>query len=321
MVKGKFNLMNMLNDKSKVAEPEDNDVKDVAGTNNDFKVELISVHQLEPSKDNFYSVADIADLKDSIEMVGVQQNLTVRKIAGANKYKVLAGHRRRLASLKLVEEGKQQFELVPCRVETDIDEIKEKILLIYTNSTSRELSDWEKVEQLAQLKPLLKEYKKTHDIPGRVRELLAEALNVSPSQVGRIESINDNLIPEFKEKLKNNDITFSAASALSRELVDVQVAAFKEHKEHGTIKNRDTEKEKSVKKPESVDMDNKIEHYQVVIDGVNGEIYNTLDKAIGAVSKDIKSYIYILKGEGSKTPVYAIKTIMITPNEFKKGNS
>ncbi|TWH49612.1 ParB/RepB/Spo0J family partition protein [Sporomusa sp. KB1] len=219
----KFSLNDLLNSTSK-AEPTPAD---------NFKIELISVHKLIPSADNFYSLEDVADLKDSIEMLGIQQNLTVKPITGSDTYKVIAGHRRRLASLKLVEEGKSQFEHIPCRVETNIDDIKERILLIYTNSTTRQLSDWEKVTQLDQLKELLKEYKKTHELPGRVRELLAETLNVSVSQVARIESINDNLTEEFKEELKHDNINFSTAAELSRLSVVDQKAVYEQHKETG----------------------------------------------------------------------------------------
>jgi len=245
-VVAKFSLTDLLNSNSKTLESANSTFDKITGAGNDFKVDLISVHQLEPSADNFYSVEDIADLKDSIEMMGVQQNLTVKQIPDTDKYKVIAGHRRRLASLQLVEEGKEQFELVPCRIETSLDDVKERILLIYTNSTTRQLSDWEKVEQLAQLKDLLKEYKKTHEVPGRVRELLAEALNVSITQVGRIESINNNLSPEFKQELKQDHISISTAAELSKLPAGDQDAVYKQHKEKGYTGIKDVKKVKKI---------------------------------------------------------------------------
>lgn len=243
-----FSLNDLLNSKSKAT--LDTDKAETIGAGNDFKVDLISVYQLEPSEDNFYSVEDVADLKDSIEMMGVQQNLTVKQIPNTDKYKVIAGHRRRLASLQLAEEGKKQFELVPCRIESSLDEIRERILLIYTNSTTRQLSDWEKVEQLSQLKVLLQEYKKTNEIPGRVRELLADALNVSTTQVGRMESINNNLAPEFKEELKQDHINISTAAELSKLPQERQKEAYEEHKAKGATSIKDV-KEKSTNKSAS----------------------------------------------------------------------
>lgn len=221
----KFSLSDLLNTQSKP--------QAVAA---EFQIEKISVYQLEPSKDNFYSVADTDDLKDSIELIGVQQNLTVTPIPGTDNYKVISGHRRRIASMRLADEGKEQFEFVPCRIENNLDEIKEKIMLIYTNSTTRKISDWEKVEQLAQLKALLQEYKKTHEIPGRVRELLAEALNVSPTQVERLESIDNNLVPEFKEEFKQGNVKVSVAAELSKLSAADQKAVYETHKEKGVTK-------------------------------------------------------------------------------------
>lgn len=246
MAKGKFSLTDLLNSKSKISNIQNADIEETTRAGNEFKVDLISVNNLEPSADNFYSVEDVSDLKDSIELLGVQQNLTVIPIPNSNKYKVLAGHRRRLASLQLVEEGKDQFEYVPCRVETTLNDIKQRILLIYTNSTTRQLSDWEKVEQLSQLKELLKEYKKEHEIPGRVRELLAETLNISITQVGRIESINNNLTAEFKDELKKDHINFSTAAELSRLPTEDQQAVYEQHIVKGSTNLNDL-KEKTIK--------------------------------------------------------------------------
>ena len=229
---GKFRLTDLLNDSSKLSGREE------------FKVELISVRRLVASEDNFYSVEDVADLKDSIEMMGVQQNLTVEPIPGTDQYKVIAGHRRRLATMKLLEEGKEQFEFVPCRIENSNDDIKKRIMLIHTNATTRELSDWEKIEQMNQLKELIGEYKKDHELPGRVRELLAETLNVSTSQVGRMESISKNLSSDFKEELKQGNISASTAAELARKPKPEQKAAFEQHKEAGKTVLSDVQEKK-----------------------------------------------------------------------------
>ena len=246
MAKKGFSLTDLLNSKSKATEVVNADIAEATGTGDTFKVVWLNVCDLEPSEDNFYSVEDVADLKDSIELFGVQQNLIVKPIKDSNKYKVVAGHRRRVASIMLVEEGKKKFELVPCLV-TSSNDIEEKMLLISTNYTTRELSDWEKVEQLSRLKELFKEYKKDHDLPGRVRELLAGALKISTTQVGRMDSINNNLAPEFKEELKKDHINISTAAELSKLPQEKQKAAYEQHKSKGVTSLKDV-KEKSTKK-------------------------------------------------------------------------
>ena len=69
----KFNMMELLNNSSK-----DVDVKKKDKTIK-FKTISISVNDLVPSKDNFYSTNEegIKELKDSIEAFGLQQNLVM----------------------------------------------------------------------------------------------------------------------------------------------------------------------------------------------------------------------------------------------------
>ncbi len=191
----KFNLNQLLNEKSLSGAEEE-----PARRKQFYKVMPLSVYDLVPSKDNFYSTEQIEELKMSIEMFGVKQNLTVKPIGGG-KYRIIAGHRRRLAALALVEEGKTEFEYVPCGIETEEDEIKERLLLITTNSTARQLSDWEKIKQAEEMRALLEELRKREKLPGRMRDLIAEALKTSPAQIGRMEAISKNLTPEFIEEL------------------------------------------------------------------------------------------------------------------------
>lgn len=219
---------------------------------NDWAVEQISIYSLVPSAGNFYSIDDVEDLKDSIEMLGVQQNLIVKKVKGTDSYKVLAGHRRLIACTQLVQEGKGQFEYVPCHI-AEVDETLEQILLIHTNSTTRELSSFEKMEQLSRLKVLLKEYKKTHDLPGRVRDLLAETLNVSPTQIQRLEQVDKNLTPEFKEELKTEGISFSAAAELAKLSVDTQQAVYKEHLDRGNTSMQDAKEAQKKEKTQQTE--------------------------------------------------------------------
>lgn len=232
----KFSLSDLLNAKSKAVEP-------AAEKDSGFEITMISVHDLTPSGYNFYSLSEIEDLKDSIEILGVQQNLIVQPDANG-KYEVIAGHRRREAVRRLVEEGKTQFEMIPCRIEANPDEIRKKIAVIYTNSTTRELNEWEKIEQVNRLKELLQEYKKTHELPGRVREILAETFRVSPTQVGRMETIHANLVPELKEELKKETIGFSAAAELARLSPADQRAVYEKQQEQGSISLKEIKAQK-----------------------------------------------------------------------------
>lgn len=246
MAKGTFNLLQMLNNNSKPADMPENDQVEPGADTRNLEIQMIHFSKLVPSEDNFYNTDNIADLMDSIEVIGIKQPVIVKPIVGTDQYKIIAGHRRVRACGELVDEGKTKFEYVPCLVESNIDELTEKIMLIYTNSTTRELSTWEKIEQLNQLKALFQEYKRTHEIPGRIRELLAEALDVSPSQVYRMETINADLLPELKEELKKDSINFSTAAELARLSVADQKALYEQHKETG-VTDLNTVRAKKVK--------------------------------------------------------------------------
>lgn len=256
MAKEKFDLTKLLGNRQVIETKEP--AKEIAGTDsNKSKTVLISIYDLEPSTENFYSVDDVADLKDSIEIFGVKQNLLIEPIPGATNYKIIAGHRRREASRLLVEEGKPKFEFVPCEIETDITETEKEILLIMTNSTTREITAYEKTKQVTRLKELFREYKKTHALPGRIQELIAEAMNISKSQVDRMEKIEKDLSEDFKEEFKNNNITFSAASELARLSAEDQKAVYEKHKETGvTSLNEVREQKKKAAQPETKEVTN-----------------------------------------------------------------
>ena len=249
----KFNLNQLLNDKSTsgAAEESARPRKQV------YKTVAISVYDLVPSKDNFYSMEQIQDLKLAIELVGgVKQNLNVTPMENG-KYKVLAGHRRRLASIALVEEGKPEYEFVPCNIEAteedaEIQEIRDEIMLIVTNS-QREKTDWDKIEEVKRLKSVLERFKKSAKMPGRLRELMAEALNTSTSQIERRETISKKLTPEFKDELKEGRVNISTAYELSRLPEGQQKESFKEYKETGAVSIKDAKaKKQEGKQPEPI---------------------------------------------------------------------
>lgn len=233
----KFNLNSLLNNTSL------NAIEDKGKKPNKLNIIPISVHDLIPSEDNFYSTEDIAALKDSIEMFGVKQNLIVKELVNG-KYRIIAGHRRYLASLSLVEEGKQEFEKLPCEIET-VDRIIEELLLITTNANTRQLTDWEKTQQAQRMRVLLEKYRKQEGLTGRTRDLIAQALNTSSAQVGRMNSISKHLTEEFKQEFKEDNIKISTAYELSTLPEQVQQEIIEEYKDTGTLSIQDIKDKKA----------------------------------------------------------------------------
>lgn len=197
----RFSVMDMMNEISR---------EDAAKTGG---IEMVSVHDIRPSPDNFYEPSCIDQLKNSIyAMGGVRQNvLLVRNGDDGSPYRVVAGHRRIQACLELVREGHGEFEHVPAVVLEDADRDTEHMLLVMTNSTQRELSDWEKVMQHMHLKEIIPKLKKRQGLDGRTRELEADYLGVSEAQVAIYNTIGTRLDAWLMAVFKDGGIGISLA--------------------------------------------------------------------------------------------------------------
>ena len=189
-------------------------------------LKYIDVDDLVPSEDNFYSMSAIDELAALIELSGGVKQPGLVVPLGGGKYKVISGHRRRLASLQLVKQGKEAYREMPCMVEDmgrdaeqdaeaeELRAIDEAILIITTNG-HREKTDWDKVQEVTNLRALLEKKRRFEKIPGETRKIIAEQLGTTPAQVGRYDSIAKHLISAFKTWLEEGKINISVAYELS----------------------------------------------------------------------------------------------------------
>lgn len=315
-----FDLNSLLNGKSKGAavQTQEQIAAGPAEQESTFDVVMIDVEDLMPSKDNFYSTENIDELAMAIELVGyIEQNLVVKPEAHG-KYEVVAGHRRRLAALKLVQEGKEEYRKVPCLIKKESDTIKDKLSLIFTNATARQLTDWEKIQQAKELKKILTEYKKAlqeenKDKPkeekekmGRIRDIVAQMLNTSTTQIGRMEAIDNNLSQEFKDELEKGNINISTAHELSRLDEEGQKQAYEKYENKGELHISDVKEES---KPEITD--EQAEQVQKAIkEALKGEVNRAIFKVKGNVAAVEKELIKHF----SKT--FTAKTIELNGKEF-----
>ena len=220
-------------------------------------LKYIDVGDLVPSENNFYSMSAIEELARLIELAGGVKQPGLAVPMGGGKYKLLAGHRRRLASIFLVEQGKKEYRQMPCMVEEvereeagtpeeraeadELREIDEEILLIATNG-QREKTDWDKVQEATRLRELLERKRKFRRVPGKTRELIAKKLGTTPAQVGRYESISKRLLPDFKEEMQAGKLGISVAYELSALPERAQKAAFAEYVEKGALSIEDVKR-------------------------------------------------------------------------------
>lgn len=179
-------------------------------------------------------------------MIGLQQYPVIRPVEGTDEYEVIAGHKRRLAILRLLDEGKAEYEMIPCRVETP-DDIRNELILIFTNSTQRERTDYEKMREIERVRELLTEYQKTHELTGRRQNIIAEILGTNKTKVGTLDNINNNLIAPFVEEFAAGKISTSAANEIAGLEQDAQQALYETYKETGSLTAKDA---KAVKEPQ-----------------------------------------------------------------------
>ncbi len=234
----KFNLTDLLNNRSKELEgitggqqeegkagQQDNATQQAEGN----EVVNIDVNDLVPSQDNFYHVDD--ELKRSIELVGILQPLLVSRPENG-KYRVIAGHRRRLAVLSLLEEGKEEMRFVPCVFKKE--DVRDRLALIMANRF-RDKTDWEKMMEAIQAEELAKELKKEYGLNGRTREVLAEITGTTEAQLGRYKSIYNNLSARLMKNFKGGIINVSVAVELCGMSEEGQEKAADRVEEAGTL--------------------------------------------------------------------------------------
>ena len=230
--KSGFNLMDLLNNRpTELEETEDGQQEEGRAGQQDNAPQIINidVNDLIPSQDNFYHVDD--ELKRSIELVGVLQPLLVSKPENG-KYKVIAGHRRRLAVLSLLEEGKEEMRFVPCVFKKE--DVRDRLALIMANRF-RDKSDWEKMMEAIQAEELAKDLKAEYGLNGRTREILSEITGTTEAQLGRYKAIYNNLSSRLMKNFKESVINVSVAVELCSMSEEGQEKAADQVEEAGTL--------------------------------------------------------------------------------------
>ena len=161
---------------------------------NTEQIVLIDVDRIDPDPDNFYSLEGIDDLAGNIELIGLQQPLRVRP--NGERFTIVSGHRRRAAILLIRDGGSEQFaQGVPCIVEYgEASPAMRELRLIYANSATRVMSSAEISKQAERVTELLYQLKEQGvEFPGRMREHVAQACQVSASKLARLHAIRNNL--------------------------------------------------------------------------------------------------------------------------------
>lgn len=176
---------------------------------NTLEIVNIKCSQIKTNDENFFEVANVDELAESIELIGLQQPLVVTK--SSNGYLLIAGHRRFSAIKSL------GWETVPCIISSQANSELETLALIQTNTQTRELTYAERVEAVKRTEQALKSLKeKGYKFSGRLRDKIAEITKESPSEIGKMQAIEKNLSSEGKKMLTGGDLSPSVAYEMSK---------------------------------------------------------------------------------------------------------
>lgn len=193
------------------------------------QLQYIDIDQLDANEANFYAVdvSKLDTLADSIAMDGLQQPLVVTP-GQDGRYTVISGHRRRAAIRKLVEEeGREDLRRVPCLVKTYQSPALAELQLIMANSTARVLTSAEVMHQAQRMEDLLYQLKEEgYSFPGRMRDQVAEACQVSASKLARLKVINARLCSEYMELFNQDKLPEQVAYGLAKLPQDFQRRIF-----------------------------------------------------------------------------------------------
>lgn len=219
-----------------------------------FRTKDISIFKMYRNDMNFYSVEQVEELAGDILMYGLKQNLElVYAPCEQGEYRIVAGERRWEALKYLVSKGYKEFELATSKLTTPQDDDEEQVEIIIANAyRTKTVSDM--IEEETRLKASLERMKaagkkiKGYDLQsGRLREVISSMLHMSKTKVAQIEAVNNNLIPEWKEELKGERLTFSAAYELSGMTEDEQREALGKFTETGELTHKDVKDMKAEK--------------------------------------------------------------------------
>ena len=237
---------------------------------NNMEITYIPRDEIYKNPKNEYSISDIENLADLIYVMGLREPLGVKPEGSG--YKLIEGERRLTAIDKLIADGKWEGD-IPCiirekelKVNLDIlsDEEKEILEIAGTNAGQRKYSEADYLE------PIYKKLKAsgigeftyesdtgekiTQSLTGKKsRELLAERLNVSPAQVGKISKVANSGTEELKEAVKDGTANIAVAAEIAAMEKEDQKRLIEQHqKENGkAISKKDVEAFKNGKSLES----------------------------------------------------------------------
>lgn len=189
-------------------------------SDSDTGLQMLPTDKLYANKRNFYPPVDEFDaLVESIDANGLLEPLTV--VADGNgRYRLISGHNR----LKAVQElnGRSlgmdaRWKELPCLVLPPMTEAQEQSAIIEGNRQRRKSSALLAEEAQKLTESYVARKQAGESLPGRIRQRVAEALQVSQTKLAVLNAIRENLkVPGFVRDWKEGRLSESVAYEISK---------------------------------------------------------------------------------------------------------
>lgn len=190
------------------------------------QIEYIDAGRISGDPNNFYSLDGIQELAANIELIGLQQPIRVRPDPDdEGGYIIVSGHRRFTALAELRKTDREKWQMVPCIVEQHEEHpAMRELRLIYANADTRKLSAADLDRQAQRVENLLYELKESgHEFPGRMRDYVAQACNVSKTKLSNLKVIREGLASCWKKPYEDGTIKEATALVLARMKPGIQL--------------------------------------------------------------------------------------------------
>lgn len=186
----------------------------------------IAIDKIRDNPRNFYPApgpAAQAALEDSIRANGLLEPPTVIAAEDGTSYRLISGHSRMAALRALHAKMPEQWETVPCRVLPTMSEEAEASAVIEANRQRVKSPALlaEEAERLTEL--YIKRREAGEDLPGRIRDRVAEALQVKSTKIANVTAIKNGIkVPGIAERWKRDEIPEAAALMIARMDIEEQ---------------------------------------------------------------------------------------------------
>ncbi len=301
------------------------DIKAVASDSFVDSIKMINVDLVKPSADNFFSLSEIEVLAEDIERQGLKHNLVVSEDKDQKgTYWLKSGHRRFEAIKFLIAENRLTNKTVPCLVDGIKTKAENMLDLIMLNATTRVMTDAEIMQQYNILEKTYKELEaEGKKFKGRLRERIAEALQVSSAQVSKIEKINRYAVDEIKEAVSSGEMSISTANDVAKLDEDKQKELVKK-KPIKEISSKEAKEKREQSKPKveenTYDVPDDIDEDEETESDIEIQNHTETARNISLLSSEInalKMYLPCLLGELEKNDTENYFTILSLIDKFK----